>query len=270
MRIFLKCNFLTILAMLFLSMLLAACAGLNSPTPIPTPDANSPLIRIKVGVTNDMPPYAKYDNEKQEPAGFDIDLMNAVAKKADFYVEFITINAGYNQLITQVGLCQLDGAVSAIQKTDDLQSQALLSEPYFTTAQVLVVKKGNIKITGLDSLAGMTVGTQANSLSALELQKMQGIQPKYFESYHLAFEELINGYIDAVIADHPRAWNYVKIKPNNLKVIGEEFGSVPFTIAVCKDDAQILEKINQGLADIKKDGTLDKLIKEWQLTNFGD
>jgi ABC-type amino acid transport substrate-binding protein len=76
--------------------------------------------------------------------------------------------------------------------------------------------------------------------------------------------------LDAVIADHPRAWNFVKVKPNNLKIIGEEFGSVPYAIAFCKSQNEILQKLNSSLAEFKKDGALDKLIKKWGLTSYGE
>ncbi len=263
-----KRNFTISCAIFFLSILLAACAFQNSSTPEPTPDANSPITRIRIGVNTDLPPYAIFDAEKQEVVGFDIDLIKAIAKRSEIYVEFISINAGYNHLLALAGQCQLDGAMSAIQLTDELKKQMDFSDPYFTTRQVLVVKKGNIKITGLDTLSGMTVGTQANSLSAVELQKMKGIQPKYYESYFLAFQDLINGNIDAAVADHPRAWNYVKVKPNNIKIVGDEFGSVSYAISFCKSKPEVLGKINTALANMKQDGSLEKLVKEWGLTNY--
>jgi polar amino acid transport system substrate-binding protein len=262
-----KRHFINHVAMLFLSIFMTACGSANSPSP--TPDANSTLTRIRMGVITDVPPYASYDTVKKEASGFDVELMKTIASKADIYVEFVTISSGYNPLLNQVGQCVLDGGISAITAMDASANQIIFSEPYFTTRQVIVVKTGNIKISGLNTLAGMTVGTQANSPSALELGKMQGVQPRLFDSFFLAFQELINGNIDAVIADHPRAWNYAKVKPNNLKIVGKEFANVSYVIAFCKEQTTMREKVNEALAGMKKDGTLDKLIKKWQLTTYG-
>lgn len=262
-----KRPFKTLIALLFLIATLPGCAVAS--TQVPTPDANSLLTRIRMGVVTDLPPYATYDAIKQEPAGFDIELMKTIAKKTGIYVEFLTMNAGYNHLLSQVEQCQLDGGISAIALTDENPTRMIFSEPYFSTGQVLVVKEGNIKITGLEALSGMTVGTQANSLSALELGKIQGVQPKLFESFHIAFQELIAGNIDAVIADHPRAWKYTKVKPNNLRIVGPEFASVSYAIAFCKDQTEVQANVNTALAGLKKDGTLDKLTKTWQLGNYG-
>jgi polar amino acid transport system substrate-binding protein len=266
-RSVLKRHFINLVAMLCLSIFIAACASSNLPTQ--TPDPNSTLTRIRMGVITDLPPFATYDPVKKEASGFDVELLKTIATKADIYVEFVSIYTGYNPLLSQVSQCQLAGGISAIPVMDNSTNQMAFSEPYFSSGQVLVVKKGNIKISGLDTLAGMTVGTQVNTLSALELEKMQGIQPRLFDSFYLAFQELINGNIDAVIADHPRAWNYAKVKPNNLKIIGKEFAEVSYAIAFCKDQSETLAKVNTALASMKKDGSLDKLIKKWQLTTYG-
>jgi ABC-type amino acid transport substrate-binding protein len=255
-------------ALLFVSILASGCSGQRLPTA--TPEANSPLTRARIGVHADLAPYETYDTVKQEVSGFDIELMKTIGERANIYVEFVRINAGYNPLINQISQCRLDGGISAITATDEAKQEMDFSEPYYTTGQVLVVKKGNIKITGLDSLSGMIVGTQANTPSAIELEKIKGIKPKLFESFYFAFQELIAGNIDAVIADHPRAWKYVQVKPNNLKIVGEEFANVSYAIAFCKSRPEILQQINTELAGMKKDGTLDKLIKKWQLTSYGE
>lgn len=266
-RFVLKRTFINLVAILFLSCILTACIGSNPANP--TPDVNTPLTRIRIGVIGDLPPYITYDAEKKEVSGFDIELMKTIAKKADIYVEFVTLTAGYPHLLDQVEQCRLDGGISAIPIMDSSISQISFSEPYFTTGQVIVVKEGNIKISGLDSLSGMIVGTQAESLSSIELEKMQGIKSKFYQSYHLAFQDLINGYIDAVVADRPRAWIYEKVKSNNLKIVGDEFARVSYAVGFCKNQTEVLKKVNTALEALKKDGSLDKLIKKWQLTTYG-
>ncbi len=74
---------------------------------------------------------------------------------------------------------------------------------------------------------------------------------------------MISGSIDAIIADKPRALSYMRIKPNNLKTVGDEFGTVQYGIAVCKDRAELLQQINSGLKAIAADGTLDRITQKW-------
>ncbi len=59
------------------------------------------------------------------------------------------------------------------------------------------------------------------------------------------------------------ALTYVDVKPNDLKIAGDEFGTENLGIAICNQRADLLKKINDGLAAVKADGTLSELQKKW-------
>jgi ABC-type amino acid transport substrate-binding protein len=217
-------------------------------------------------VDANLPPFEMLDSNTNELVGFDIELIKAVAERTGLEIEFV--NNGYSQIITMISKCQLDAGISAIAIVDVLKQQMDFSDPYYTTGQVLVVKKGNITITGMDTLSNMMVGTQEDTPSQIEIGNIPGAQVQIYQSFNLAFQDLITGYIDAVIADKPHALIYVEKKPNNLKIVGEEFGSVNYVIAVCKNRPDLVEIFNNGLADITADGTLGKLTQKW-ITNSG-
>jgi ABC-type amino acid transport substrate-binding protein len=226
-------------------------------------NAATPPVRIKIGVDTSLPRFAMPGvNNSKDLSGFDIDLMKAIASKTGLSIVFV--NVSFDQIIPLLGQCQLDGAISAIAITDLLKEQVDFTDPYFSTTQLLVVKNGNIAITGLDSLPGMTVGVMAGgSPGENEINRIPGAEIKPYASFFLAFQDLISGYIDAVIADKPYAISYVEKKPNNLKVVGNEFGSANYGIAICKNRPDLLEKFNRGLALSTADGTLKKLSQKW-------
>jgi len=242
-----------------LGIFLAACADRSASVGNPN---TTPTTKIRIGTDAVFPPYEFLDMNKKVWAGFDIDLMNAIASRSGLEVEFV--NAKLNHLLGFVASCQLDGGISAIIITDELKGQMNFSDPYITVGQVVVVKKGNITITGRDQLSGMTVGSWQGSSSTPEIMQIPGAQLKMYDSYDLAFLDLIAGYIDAVIADLPRALSFVNIKANNLKIVGNEFASVGYGIAICKNQADLAKKVNDGLIAVKADGTLDKLAKKWK------
>ena len=152
--------------------------------------SNDANINIRVGVDAILPAFESTigSNELQ---GFDIDLINSLTDQAGLKVEFV--NNAYRQIISMVAKCQLDAAISAIA-ISILQQQMNFSDAYYTTSNVLVVKKGNIAITNLDNLAGVLVGTQAGSPSESEAQKIPGIQLKSYPSFGLAFLDMLSGY----------------------------------------------------------------------------
>jgi polar amino acid transport system substrate-binding protein len=254
---------LRVAVILVISIFLTACGVSGSPTQTSTPDASSALPKLRIGVDTSLPPFETLDPANNEPTGFDIELMKAIAARAGYNVEFVKVN--YNQITSVVGQCQIDGGISAIPIMDKLIGQVDFSNPYYTTAQVVVVKAGNITVTGLASLSGSLVGTQMGTLSEIELGKISGVQVEPYETFSFAFQNLIDGYIDAVIADKPRALSYVNIKPNNLKIVGAEFATVQYGIAVCKERTGLVQKFNEALSSLTADGTMKKLAQKWNL-----
>ena len=50
---------------------------------------------------------------------------------------------------------------------------------------------------------------------------------------------------------------------HGYKLVGGTFTKEPYGIAVNKGQTEMLKKINQALAQIKKNGTYHKLIQKW-------
>lgn len=128
-----------------------------------------------------------------------------------------------------------------------------------------ILKDGNIQIAGKEDLAGMRVGTQVNTPSETELKKIPGVKILEYKTFYLASVDLADGYIDAVVADHPRATSYAAVKRNHLKIVGKEFGRADYGITFCSRRDDLRLKFNEGLASIKESGLLDRLIKKWAI-----
>jgi polar amino acid transport system substrate-binding protein len=232
--------------------MLAGCAKKSDP------------IKVNIGTSASYPPFESVDLVNREMVGFDIDLMRAVAEKANLEVEFA--NTEYNALLRDVSQCNIDGAIAAIPISNDLKKEMLFSIPYISVGQVLVVKQNNSQITGLDKLAGMNVGVQTGSPGEVEVQKIADAKIKTYRDYDFAFQELTLGLIDAVVIDRPFALTYVNIVANGLKIVGKEFAIQDFGIAICNQQPDLLKKIDSAIRSLKFNGTVEKLTEKW-ITN---
>ena len=241
---------IVVVAVLVVGVLAAACGG----------SAAAPT-KIKIGTDATFPPFETVDEKTKELIGFDIDLMKAVAVKAGLDVEFV--NVAFDPLLAGIVQCQYDGGIAAITITDERKQMMAFSNPYFDAGQVVVVKKSNTTIQGKEGLTNKIVGSQIGTTGAIEIQKIAGAQLKTYDSFDLAFQDLINGQIDAVIADNPLALGYIGKSADTLKVAGSVFTSESYGIAVCNKRADLVQKLNQGIAAVKADGTLDKLVQKW-------
>lgn len=242
-------NTMMILLVLLLSLALAACSGSAEKT------------KVRVATDATWPPFEMVDEASKEIIGFDIDLLKAVAEKGGFEVEFI--NVGFDPLLAGISQCQYDAAISAITITEERAKTMGFSDPYFEAGQVVTVRADSTDIMGKDSLAGKVVGAQIGTTGAIEVGNMTGVTLKTYDDVGLAFQDLMNGQIDAVVADNPLALGYVGQNPDKLKTVGEVFTDENYGIAVCKTNTELIEKINKGLAAVKAEGLIDQLTEKW-------
>ena len=68
--------------------------------------------KVQVATDATWPPFEIVDEATKQIVGFDIDLLNAVAEKGGFEVEFV--NVGFDPLLAGIAQCQYDLAISAI------------------------------------------------------------------------------------------------------------------------------------------------------------
>jgi len=217
--------------------------------------------KIRVATDATWPPFESVNEQTKEIEGFDIDLFTAIAEEAGLDIEFV--NVAWDPLLAGIAQCQYDVAISAMTITEERKKQFLFSDPYFAAGQIVTVRKDNTDITGKGDLGGTVVGAQIGTTGSFEVEKIEGATLKTYDDIGLAFQDLMNGQIDAVIADNPLAWEYEGKNPDKLKTVGEVFTSEFYGIAVCKTEADLLEKINAGLSAVKAEGLIDELVEKW-------
>jgi polar amino acid transport system substrate-binding protein len=217
--------------------------------------------KVRIATNAEFAPFEYVDEQSKEITGFDIELINEIAKRSNIEIEIV--NTGFDAMLAGLGQCQYDAAIAAITITEERAQAMLFSAPYTVAGQTVVVRKGTTDITGPESLSGKTTGAQIGTTGADEVSKISGANLKTYDNYQFAFQDLINGQIDAVVVDNPIAAAFVAKNSDTLDVIGSVFTSENYGIAVCKTKADLLKKIDDGLAAMKADGSLQKLEEKW-------
>jgi ABC-type amino acid transport substrate-binding protein len=217
--------------------------------------------KIVVATDASWPPFESKVPSSQALVGFDIDLMDAIAAKANLKVEYVSM--GFDQIMADLAECKIDAAISLIAVTEKRQANMLFSDPYFQLGQLLVVRSDNTDILGVVSLSGKLVGAQIGTAGASEVGKIAGVSLIAYDSITQAFTALENGELDAIAVDNTLALNYIGASGGKLKPAGEVFAGRDIAIAVCREKASLLNKINRGLAAVEKEGLTDTLISRW-------
>ncbi|MDQ1000617.1 glutamine transport system substrate-binding protein [Neobacillus niacini] len=243
---------------LVLTLLIAACGTDKNASET----GNSEKV-YKVGVDTTYPPFEF--KEGDEYKGIDIELINAIAENQGFEIELSPMDFGGIIPAMQAG--QLDIAIAGMSITDERKKIVDFSTPYFDAGLIVVVKEDNTTIKSVDDLKGKKVavkkGTTGATYAVNNAQKL-GLEVVQFNDSPAMFQEVSNGNADALIEDYPVISYAIAQKDLGLKLVGDRLNGDQYGIAVLKGENQeLLEKINNGLAELKKDGTYDKIIKTY-------
>jgi len=238
---------LALVAVLAVSSLLTGC--------------NKDTTKIRVATDATWPPFEYVDTTTSEIIGFDIDLFKAIAEEAGIEVEFI--NVAWDPLLAGVAQGTYDAAISSITITADRAKDMLFSDPYFAAGQMIVVQIGVNSIASKSDLTGKTVGVQLGTTGHIEVDNISGATSKPYDDIGLAFQDLMNGQVDAVVCDNPVALSYVGKNATKLKTVGTAFTDENYGIAMPKGSEDLMKKINDALKKVKASGTIDNLSKKW-------
>ncbi|MEG0054112.1 MAG: amino acid ABC transporter substrate-binding protein [Comamonas sp.] len=256
----------TLLATVTLTAILAAC-GKNEPAsntaaaPAPAAVAATKLV---VGLDDNFPPMG-FRDDKNELVGFDIDMAKEVSKRSGIEVEFKPIdwNAKEAELLGK----RVDALWNGLTILEARKEKILFSDPYMVNKQIIIVKAGS-DIKSKADMAGKTVGAQEGSSAVTAMEKDAELHAKFkatklYGDNIAALMDLEAGRLDTVVVDEVVGRYYVNKKPENYTVLADDFGTEDYGVGFRKDDEATRNKVNDVLAEMKKDGKAAEIANKW-------
>ena len=240
-------------AAVFCAAALAGCGGVSSGSAEPAvrhaPPAGSVL---KVGTDPTFPPFEYYQEQTGSYTGFDLDLIEAVAKTAGYEkVEFV--NTPMNEILRGLNEKKYDAVISCLSITDERQKEAAFTAPYADSSYVAVTAKG-VRLSGKDELKERKLSVKSGSVA-------ETIAHSYTDNVEScataedALRRVISGASDVFISDRYMAAFFAANGYGGKIEIqtGVDLG-VPskLAIAVRKDDEALLAQLNESLATFSR------------------
>ena len=219
----------------------------------------------ELSVCTDMP-YEPFEFEKKDgtPAGFDVDLVRHVADRLG--VELRMVDTNFDDIASgdslNNGKCDL--AISAMTITGERARVLNFSSPYFDAAQAMVVNTGS-GISKLGDLVGGRIGVQGGTTGELYLTDHAPDDAKVvpFEDAAAMDAAMETGDGDAAVYDNTVVGDVVKAN-KDLEVAAEFDTGEQYGMAVRRNgNVELLQVVNDVLADLKQDGTYDEIYTEW-------
>jgi polar amino acid transport system substrate-binding protein len=154
--------------------------------------------------------------------------------------------------------------------TAERAKQVSFTTPIYQYGSALIVPKGNPKgIKGLAQFAGMKVGAILGSTDADLVTAQKGAELVAFKSHPEMINGLKAGRVDAALADETTAGYANLLVPEpSIEILHEWEGKAarPTGLSVRLDDADMLKLLNDNIAEMKKDGTIVKILEKYGLT----
>lgn len=205
--------------------------------------------------------YAPFEyREAGKLVGFDVDLGEEIAKRMGVKIEWVEID--FKGIIAGLKSNRVDLLITAMTKTPERAEQIEFSLPYYDAGIGAAKPKGSAIAKPEDlkgKVVGVQIGTSGERFVRGSIKDVKEV--KTYDTILLALKDLENGRVAAVVNPLP------SIKYNLRGLKGLELTSAWSTgvvgINTRKEDTALMAEINKHLADLKKEGFLDKLDKKW-------
>ncbi|WP_434142159.1 amino acid ABC transporter substrate-binding protein/permease [Leucobacter sp. gxy201] len=201
--------------------------------------------------------------EGGELVGIDMDLLNRIAEEENFTVDIQSL--GFQAAVSAVTSGQADGVIAGMSITDERKQTFDFSDPYFDSGIQMAVADDS-DITGYEDLQGQTVVAKGGSEGESEAKKLSekyGFTVKALDQSTSLIESVKNGSAAAVFDDYP-VLKYGIAQGNGLKVVTDKIPGGQYGFAVAKgQNADLLEAFDEGLAELKADGTYDEILAQY-------
>lgn len=278
-----------------LESLLAACGGnvstggTSNPTPGVTRVASQGLMKpglLQWGADYvSGAPYVFQDpTNPKHLVGFEVEIAQAIADLMG--IQQMQVEVCYANLESALLGNQIDMVMNGWEKTPDREKTELFSQPYYRYGQQIIVRAddtrfANLTPTDVSVLAGYTVGTGSGYLAETIMNNYNSMHPDKKINVHaytgnIAFSDLVQHKVDAFFLDFPIAAYYVlgtgpgATPIPQLKLLGGTLYKDNYHVGFNKSSPRtplLLPEINQTFDILKKNGTLYRIYKKWQLWN---
>ena len=265
-----------IFALILASLMLfsfAACGGnTDGETTTAAPDdavaADSDLAYIQdkgtliVGITNYAP--MDYPDENGEWIGFDAEFARLAAADLGVAVEFIEID--WDSKFLELDAKTIDCVWNGMTITEEALANASVSDPYVKNAQVVVMANDALaNYATVESLAELTFAAETGSAGA-EALDAEGLEYTGVLTQADALQEVKSGAADACVIDITMA--------NAMTGEGTSYDSLGYSLELtteeygiaCRQGSDLTAALNDIMAELKADGTLQGLADKYELT----
>ena len=239
-----------------------------------------------------FPPYEYVEGDKF--VGIDVEIAQAIADKLGMELQIEDVEFG--SIIGGVVEGKYDMGMAGMTVTEERKQSVNFSNTYATGIQVIIVKDGS-SIASLDDIfefnadgdpvalkdPDLKVGVQQDTTGDIysssdisgwgfcDVEEDGTVTTDRVVRYKTgadAVEALKTDKVNMVIIDNEPAKSFVAANEGIHILEGDnEYAIEDYAICIAKENTELLDKINKALDELKKDGTIDKIVSKYIKAN---
>lgn len=230
----------------------------------PCPSVSGASDVLRVGTESTFPPFV-FRDQSGKLAGFEIDLLQAIALRLDKEVHFMDM--AFDALLPSLSGGRIDLIAAGLSITPERLKRAAFSKPYFFSRDAIVVRIAD-KVPGkMDELAGRTVTVQVRTIQDDHLTSRGDVKVVRYERSGEALRAVLSGEADAAFMDGTAAERFLKddeVLGTGLRIsFTGRVTSDAMGLAVRKIDSDLLEQLNSAIDALSSEGYMEELRKKW-------
>jgi len=244
---------------------LASCSGSDADKGEADASGSASFTTVEEGklimATNAFfPPYEYYEGDVV--TGIDAEIAEAVAEKLG--LELVIVDIEFDSIIAGVQTNKYDIGCAGMTVTEERLQSVNFTTPYATGIQSIIVAEGS-EITDVDALINgdYVVGVQQGTTGDIYMTDDVGEDRiERFNKGADAVLALTNGQVDAVCIDNQPAQAFVAAN-DGLTILDTPYTEEDYAMCLNKENEALLNAINDALAELTEDGTIDAIIEKY-------
>jgi len=216
---------------------------------------------IKIAIPTDFPPYGMVGTDLK-PQGLDVEMAGYIAQKLGVKVELVPVTSANR--IAYLQTKKADLVISTLGKTAEREKVIDFTAAYTPFFQAVFGPK-SMSVKSFADLNGKTISVTRAALEDQELSKVApaGADIKRFEDNNTTVSAYTAGQVQLIATGASVAGNMIAKNPQLNTEYKLLLKDSPNFIGVAKGEDKLRLKVNEVIAEAKKNGDLDKLALKW-------
>ena len=227
--------------------------------------AQAKIEQVRFAVDPTYPPFES-KTPQGKLVGFDIDLGNALCEQMQ--TKCVWVESQFDGMIPALKARKFDAILSDMGITEERLKQIDFTVPLYDTHTQLIARKGSGLLPTAESLKGKTVGVEQGTVQeryALAKWQPHGVNVVPYGDQAQVESDLISGRLDVVFTDAAQAANDFELAG---PIVEDPIIGPGTAIGLRKGDEELKTALDNAFAEIKKNGTFDKIQKKYFATDI--